>query len=147
MDSNVIKPSTIMIIAGGAVMLLSTFLDWVSFDDCGIAGLDFSANGWETDGFGLLGIFVALIGLVIGGGAALRQFGNVSMPDKILGLDHNQLHLALGFAAFLIPFGLQFRDGAAIGVLLAWAAAAVIVAAAIMDMRSGAGDATPPTQF
>ena len=144
MENSDIKPSTIMLIAGGAVLLLSTFLDWVSF---GSGNFEVGANAWETDGFGLQGIFVAIIGLAIGGGAALRQFGNVSMPDRILGLDHNQLHLALGFAAFLIAFGLQFRDGAAIGVLLAWASAAVIVAAAIMDMRSGAGDATPPTQF
>ena len=55
--------------------------------------------------------------------------------------------LVLGFAAFLIAFGLQFREGAAIGVPLAWASAAVIVAAAIMDMRAGESEATPPTQF
>ena len=144
MNDNEIKPTTIMLIAGGAVMLLSTFLDWVSF---GSGDFKIGANAWETDGFGLQGIFVAIIGLAIGGGVAARQFGNVSMPDKILGFDHDQLHLVLGFAAFLIAFGLQFREGAAIGVLLAWASAAVIVAAAIMDMRAGESEATPPTQF
>jgi len=143
-NDNEIKPTTIMLIAGGAVMLLSTFLDWVSF---GSGDFKIGANAWETDGFGLQGIFVAIIGLAIGGGVAARQFGNVSMPDKILGFDHDQLHLVLGFAAFLIAFGLQFREGAAIGVLLAWASAAVIVAAAIMDMRAGESEATPPTQF
>ena len=144
MNENEIKPTTIMLIAGGAVMLLSTFLDWVSF---GSGDFKIGANAWETDGFGLQGIFVAIIGLAIGGGVAARQFGNVSMPDKILGFDHDQLHLVLGFAAFLIAFGLRFREGAAIGVLLAWASAAVIVAAAIMDMRAGESEATPPTQF
>ena len=144
MDNSDIKPSTIMLIAGGAVMLISTFLDWVSF---GSGDFSVGANAWETDGFGLLGIFVALIGVVIGGGVAARQFGNVSMPDKILGFDHNQLHLVLGLSAFLIAFGLQFRDGAAIGVLLAWASAAVIIAAAIMDMKADSGDTAPPTQF
>lgn len=144
MDNSDLKPSTIMLIAGGAVMLLSTFLDWVSF---GSGDFEIGANAWETDGFGLQGIFVAIIGLAVGGGVAARQFGNVSMPDKILGFDHDQLHLVLGLAAFLIAFGLQFRDGAAIGVLLAWVSAAVIVAAAIMDMREGAADGTPPTQF
>ena len=145
MDDKDVKPTTIMLIAGGAVMLLSTFLDWVSF---GSGDFKIGANAWETDGFGLQGIFVAIIGLVIGGGVAARQFGNVAMPDRILGFDHDQLHLVLGFAAFLIAFGLQFREGAAIGVLLAWVSAAVIVAAAVMDMKAGSTDgATPPTQF
>jgi len=144
MDNSDLKPSTIMLIAGGAVMLLSTFLDWVSF---GSGDFKIGANGWETDGFGLQGIFVAIIGLAIGGVVAARQFGNVSMPDRILGFDHDQLHLALGLSAFLIAFGLQFREGAAIGVLLAWASAAVIMAAAIMDMKAASGDTTPPTQF
>jgi hypothetical protein len=144
MEIKDIKPSTIMLIAGGAVLLLSTFLDWVSF---GSGDFSVGSNGWETDGFGLQGIFVAVIGLAIGGGVAASQFGSVKKPDKILGFDHNQLHLALGLSAFLITFGLQLRDGAAIGILLGWVSAAVIMAAAIMDMRAADGDAAPPSQF
>jgi hypothetical protein len=140
METKDIKPSTIMLIAGGAVMLLSTFLDWVSEGP-------FGANAWDTDFFGLHGIFVAIIGLSIGGGVAAKQFGNVSMPDKILGFDHDQLHLALGLSAFLIAFGVQFREGAAIGVLLAWVSAAVIIAAAIMDMKASGADTATPTEF
>lgn len=144
MDNSDLKPSTIMLIAGGAVMLLSSFLDWWSV---GSGDFGASANAWDTDLFGLQGIFVAIIGLAIGGGVAAQQFGNVSMPEKILGFDHDQLHLALGLSAFLIAFGLQFREGSAIGLLLAWVSAAVIMAAAIMDMKADSADATPPTQF
>lgn len=146
MDNNDMKPSTIMLIAGGAVLLISTFLDWYSVDT---AIGDFSVNGWETDAFGLLGIFCALIGVVIGGGVAAQQFGNVSLPDRILGFDHNQLHLVLSFAAFLITFGLVFAGDTGIGLWLGVVASAVMTAGAFMDMSAegGAPSTTPPTQF
>ena len=137
---NNVKPSTIMLIAGGAVLFISTFLDWISDGS-------FSVNGWETDFFGFHGIFVAVIGLVIGVSVALTQFTEVSMPDKIVGMGHDQLHLALGFAAFLITFGYILVDDVAIGLHLGWISAAVIVAASIMDILADSGEATAPTQF
>jgi hypothetical protein len=141
MDTNDIKPSTIMLIAGGAVLVLSTFLDWISFFGAGV-------SGWNTDTSGILGILVAVIGLAIAVGVGLRQFSSVEIPDQVLGFDSNQLHLVLGFSTFLITFGLQFRSGAGIGVLLGWISSAVIVAAAIIDTRAAdTGGATPPTQF
>ncbi|MEM9466542.1 MAG: hypothetical protein AAGA90_14300 [Actinomycetota bacterium] len=129
-----LKTTQIMAMIGGAVLLLSTFLDWRG-----------PFNGWETDFFGLQGIFVALIGLAVGGGVAAQAFGGVTLPDRILGLNHDQLHLTLGFAAFLITFGQQFGDSPEIGVLLGWVSAAVIIASAIMNMREE--PSAPPTQF
>jgi hypothetical protein len=143
MDNN-IKPSTIMLIAGGIVLLVSTFLDWASFDT-GFGSVGFS--GWETEGFGLLGILCALIGLLIGGGVALRQFGNVSMPDNILGFNHDQIHLILGCEAFIITFGLVFRGDVGIGLWLGLVASAVIVAGSYMDMTAGDSESAAPTQF
>ncbi len=136
MDNNV-KPSTIMLIAGGAVLFISTFLDWT---DGG------SVNGWNTDFWGFQGWFVGIIGLLIGAGVAAKEFGNVSMPDNILTLNHDQLHMALGFSAFLITFGFQLSGDTGIGILLGWIASAVIVAASIMNLNAAGGDG-PPTQF
>ncbi|MEO0494073.1 MAG: hypothetical protein AAF081_11715 [Actinomycetota bacterium] len=133
-----LKPTQIMLIAGGAVLLISTFLAWSDF---GVA----TFNGWETDVWGFQGIFVAIIGVAIAGGVAAQAFGGVTLPEKILGLDHNQLHLMLGFGAFLITFGRQFGDSPGIGVLLGWIASAVIIAAAIMDSREA--EAGTPSQF
>ncbi len=133
-----LKTTQIMAMIGGAVLLLSTFLDWVSIGD-------FGENGWDTSLWGLQGIFVALIGLAIGGGVAAQAFANVTLPDRIVGLTHDQLHLTLAFAAFMITFGRQFGDNPGIGILLGWIASAVIVASAVMDMR--AEPASPPTQF
>ena len=55
-----LKPSQLALIGGGALVLISTFLDWFSV---GEAGLSFGYSGWETGSFGLLGIFVAVVKL------------------------------------------------------------------------------------
>ena len=132
---NQIKPSTIMLIAGGVLLFIASLLDWVEF-------------GSKTEVFGITWIFT----LVIGGGIALlvvlTTFANVSLPDNILGLSMTQVYLMLSFAAFLMTFGLQiggeFRE---IGVLLGWIASAVMVAGAFMEEQGAGGGSAPPTQF
>ena len=133
-----LKTTQIMAMIGGAVLLLSTFLDWFSVGN-------FGENGWDTSLWGLQGIFVALIGLAIGGGVAAQAFGGVTLPERIIGFTHDQLHLALALGAFLITFGRQFGDNPGIGILLGWIASVVIIASAIMDMK--AESAGPPAQF
>jgi len=138
-----IKPSTIMLIAGGAVLLISTFLNWYSSGP-------FSVNGWDTDAAGLTGIFVALIGVTVAGGVVASEFANVSLPDQVLGFTRNQIYCMLGFSAFLITFGRQFGPNSSIGILLGWIASAVVVAGAYIEMQAagaGAAPAAPPSQF
>lgn len=146
MDNSDLKPSTIMLIGGGAVLLLGTFLDWVSVDGGDFIG-DFGANAWDTDFFGLLGIVAALIGLVIGGGVAARQFGNVNMPSMPFGFSHEQIHIVLSLFAVIITIGFVIRGDVGIGLWLSTLAAIVMVVGAVMEANEGAGDATPPTQF
>lgn len=130
------KPSQLMVIGGGILLFISTFLAWASF---GSGDFSSSASGWETSLWGFQGIFVAIIGALIGGAGILKATGNAAnMPDKVLGLDHDQLHLALAFAAFLITFGRQFGDNTGIGIALGWIAAAVIIAGVIMESREAA---------
>jgi hypothetical protein len=140
MDNSDIKPSTIMLIGGGAVLLLGTFLDWVSVGS-------FGANAWDTDFFGLLGIVAALIGLVIGGGVAARQFGNMSMPTPPLGFTHAQLHIVLSVFAVIITIGFVIRGDVGIGLWLSTLAAIAMVVGSIMEAKESVGDAAPPTQF
>lgn len=137
---NDIKPSTIMLIAGGAVMFISTFLDWFSSGNFGV-------NGWETDIFGFQGVFVAIIGLVVAGGVALTTFADVSLPDRVLGFTRTQIYVSLAEAAFLITFGLMFAGDTGVGLFLGWIAAAVVVAGGIMEMQAESGGSAPPTQF
>ncbi len=140
--NNQLKPGTIMLIAGGVVLAISTFLDWRGFGD-------FGSNGWETDAFGLQGIFVFLIGVAIAGAVAAKSFAGMHLPPKVLGFTLNQLFLALGLAAFLITFGLQIGDGSKFGVTLGWIAAAVVIAGAFMESQgdSAAPSNRPPTTF
>lgn len=156
MENSDIKPSTIMLIAGGAVLAISTFLDWaeigfnIDFDDVFGGSPDLGVSGWENDAWGLFGIFVFLIGVAVAGGVAAQQFAGVKLPEKILSFDHNQLHFMLGMIAFVPLFGFFLGGPSEIGVLLGFIAAAVIVAAAVMDMRAADGDAGgggAPTQF
>jgi hypothetical protein len=144
MDSNDIKPSTLMLIGGGVVLLLGTFLDWVSVDS-GFG--DFGANAWDTDFFGLLGIVAALIGLVIGGSVAARQFGNMTMPGLPFGFTHAQLHIVLSLFAVIITIGFVIRGDVGIGLWLSTLASIVMIVGAVMEANETAGDATPPTQF
>ena len=136
-----IKPSTIMMIAGGGVLFISTFLAWFSV---GSGGFSSSASGWSTESYGLTGIFVAIIGLAVGVGAALTTFTEVEIPGNILGFTREQVYCMLGLAAFLITFGLQFGSATGIGILLGWIASAVVVAGAYMEMQASGSGSTPP---
>lgn len=133
-----LKPTQMMLIGGGAVLFLSTLLAWRSRE-----GFD-SIGGWSVSRFGFLGVFIGLIGLAIAIGVASQAFGTVSLPDRILSLDHDQLHLLLGVTAFVVTFGQQFADDFGIGIVLGWLASGTIVAAAVMDIRARPGT---PTQF
>jgi hypothetical protein len=128
-----------MLIGGGALLFIATLLDWFG------SGA-FGYNGWETRAYGLQGIFVAAIGVIVAVGAALSTFSNVSLPDSLLSFSRNQVYLILSFAAFLIMFGLQFATSTDIGILLGWIAAAVMTAGAFMEEQPH-GSGTPPTQF
>ena len=47
------------------------------------------------------------------------------------------MYLKLGFAAFIITFGLQFAVTTEIGLLISWIGAAAIVAGAILEDKAG----------
>ncbi len=136
------KPGALMMLGGGALLFISSFLNWFKFGP-------FSQSGLDTDITGLQGIVILLIGAGVAAVAAIRAFAgdSVTLPDAVLGLTLNQVILVLGFAAFLMMFGLQFANNTSVGVVLGWIAAAVVVAGVIVDDRSPAEGSAPPTQF
>ncbi len=131
-----------MMLGGGALLFISSFLNWFKFGP-------FSQSGLDTDITGLQGIVILLIGAGVAAVAAIRAFagGSVKLPEAIVGLTLNQVILILGFAAFLMMFGLQFANNTSIGVVLGWIAAAVVVAGAVMEDRAPATGSAPPTEF
>lgn len=135
---NDLKPGPLVALGGAVVMLISTFLPWIDI-------FGFTENGLNSDFFGLIGIIILVIAVVVGALAAiLAFFPQVGLPDRIVGYTQTQLMLVLGTASFLTTFGLQFRSSTGIGILIAWIGAALIIVGAILAMREGASAGPPP---
>ncbi len=133
---NNLRPGAIALLAGGILLFISTFLDWRT-----------NTSGLDTDISGLQGLFCLIIGGGIVALVGLTSFGNVNLPDKVLGFTWNQVYLADGVAAFLITFSLQFADFTEFGLVLAWIGAAAIIVGAVLEERAGPTVNTPPTPF
>lgn len=137
---NQLKPSTIMMIAGGALLFIASFLDWRD-----------TPFGNNTDFIGLQWLFTLVIGAGVAALVALSTFANVNLPEQILGFSLTQLYAALGLAAFLITFGQQFAEQPGVGIILGWISAGVLTGGAVWELLQGNGSAprssTPPTPF
>ncbi|MCP3935267.1 MAG: hypothetical protein GY708_07835 [Actinomycetia bacterium] len=123
-----LKPSAITMMAGGVLLFVSTFIDWVG-------GGPYGANGLETDAFGLLGIIVLLVGLAVAGLTAATTFGNVKLPEDIMGFTMDQVVMELGIIAFVPTFALQFASNSKFGLTLAWLSAAAIVVGSVLKQK------------
>ena len=133
---NDLKPGPILMLGGGVLLLLSSFLDWWG-----------PFSGFETDYFGLLGIFTLLIGIAAAGiGGATAFAPQINLPSNILGFTIAQFVGALAFSAFIWLFGFQFGQNSEFGLALGWIGAVVTIAGAVVtDMQanpSGSGSAT-----
>jgi hypothetical protein len=138
-----LSPADIVIIAGGAVMLIGSFLPFYSY-----ASISFSA--WSgAHSFGLFGIStVAVIcGVVMAGQIAISDFaGSVTLPSAVLGLTWDQVHLALGFQAAILMLAFLARNSAGasrgIGFWLMLLAGITLLAGAVMR-TTGVGTRKP----
>ena len=104
------SPAEIVIMAGGGVAFLASFLPFLS------AGSQ-SKNAWGS-GLFPLALFPALLGLIVAlGAAAPHVMKGAKLPERILTYTRVQLDLALGFAAVLIMIGWLLLDkfGASLG--------------------------------
>lgn len=134
---NDLRPGAITLLAGGAVLFISTFLDWRP-----------NTSGVSTDAMGLQGLFCMAIGAAVVLLVGVNAFGGRDLlPHGLVGFTTNQLFLALGFAAFLMTFGLQFARFTEFGVLIGWVSAAAVVVGAILADRETSAASTPPTPF
>jgi hypothetical protein len=91
-------PATWVILGGAVVMLLGSFLD---FYDAPVSS--FSFNAWDGDlGFFPVSLIPVLCALAMALHVALTTFADVKLPERVVGLGWNQVHLALGFQAGLM---------------------------------------------
>ncbi|CAN5763402.1 hypothetical protein BH10ACT1_BH10ACT1_08510 [soil metagenome] len=146
------KPSQIAILAGAAVMLIFSFLDFVKSSSAFGGDVGFSA--WDGDYFFPFSIFPLLFALVVAGTTAATVFGAVKLPEPILTLNWKQINFTLAFAGFVILLGFLISgpDGLenGIGLYFSILGAIAVLAGAVMELLgievggSTGGGATPP---
>ena len=122
------NPGPLLQIGGGALMIISTFLDW-----------RFATSGLSTDAAGLFGIFTLVFGallLVIGlAGSFVPQ---INLPSEVAGISIEKLAVMLAAAIFLWTFGSITADSVKIGIHLAWIGALVAEVGAMLRLRAAA---------
>ena len=139
------KPSEILIMAGGVVLFIASFLDWITFDAGGFGDVGFS--GWDELLFPIAPI-VAVLALAAGVLVALDRFANTNLPDDVAGFTWPQIYLAIGVFAVLVTLSFIILDkgGGSAGIGL-WGgllgAVGVLVGAVMMRNEVGAGPARP----
>jgi hypothetical protein len=142
-----LTPANIVILAGGAVILIGSFLPFYKFSlpdlGLGIGGGDQTFSAWSSDAF-LFGVatLVVLIGVIMALQVALTAFANVRLPDRVLGMTWDQIHVALGFQATVMMIAFLVRDKGVfdfgIGFFLMLVAAIALLVGAIMRQRESA---------
>lgn len=124
------RPGQIALLAGGALIFISTFLDWFGFGS-------FGASAYEGDLFGFTGIFLLLLSVGIIALTAIAVFApQVNLPDQVLGFSMNELALMAGFASLVWGFSMAVRDGSKGGTLLCAVGGVAVVVGAFLEIRS-----------
>jgi hypothetical protein len=134
------RPSIWMLLAGGVVLFISSFLDWFGSGSYGI-------NAWETEYFGLIGILVALMGLATALGVGLATFAGTKLPPAVLGFTLDQIYLIFGFTSTVITLGFLFAGQVKFGLILALLASVAILVGGFLENQATAKPAGPPTAF
>jgi hypothetical protein len=135
-----LTPANIVILAAGVVILIGSFLAFYKID---FGGASQSFSAWSSDA-ALFGIATlpALFGVVMALQVALTAFANVNLPDRVLGLTWNQIHVALGFQATIMMLAFLIRDKSildfGIGFFLMLIAAVALLVGAVMREREAA---------
>ncbi len=131
-----LRPIQIVALVGGALLLLSCFLEWAGEGRYSVGVMDSS--------FGFAGVFVLLISLALLGVGVVGAFlPQVKLPEQILGFTIDQAVVALAFAVTVYGFSITFlsvrgTNLAGAGAFLAWIGGSAMIAAVIMAQRAPA---------
>jgi hypothetical protein len=136
-----LTPGNIVILASGVVIFLASFLSFYKVSGFG-GSADWSA--WKGSPVFLFGVATipALLGLIMAVVVALQAFANVDLPDRVVGLTWDQVHVALGFQCAITMIAFLVRDKSVldfgIGFFLMLIAAVGLLVGAIMRQRESA---------
>lgn len=147
MNKAKLTPASSVILAGGVIMLIGSFLPFYEFS---ILGVSRSWNAWSS--FTNLFLFplttlIVVFGVVMAVQVALATFApGTSLPDRPLGFTWDQVHLVLAFQVAIMMLAYLIRDKGRLdwgaGFWLMLLAAIALLAGAILRTRDTAG--APP---
>ena len=106
MNRRKLAPANIVILAAGVVMLVATFMPFYKSEANGASVGE--ANAWDQ-GLFLIATLAALLGVVMALQIGLEAFGNITMPNRMLGLTWDQFHIVLAFQALLLMLAFLLR--------------------------------------
>lgn len=154
MESSV-KPSQLLLLGAGALLVLASFLDFLtpslSAEEVSDDQVAVQATSTAWDQVGLM-VVPALIGTVVVIGTGRRAFGSTPAPATSLPLDWNQLVATLSATAVLVVVGLAFYSPFAMsydrgpGFWMTAVGAVGILAGAVMALRDGDQAPRPTTE-
>jgi hypothetical protein len=93
-----LPPADVVIMAAGAVMLIGSFLAFYEVPD--FAG-SVTVSAWDR-GLFMIATLPAFLGTLMALQIGLAAFGNITMPNRVLGLTWDQFHIVLSFQAALL---------------------------------------------
>jgi hypothetical protein len=94
-----LTPANIVILAGGALMLLASFLAFYQYKIGGVSAG--TSNAWDHGNF-MVATLPALLGTFMALQVGLQAFSNIDMPARLLGLTWDQVHLVFSLQALLM---------------------------------------------
>ena len=154
MDKLKLSTANIVILAGGVVILIASFLAFNKFSSPSITlggvhigGGSKSFSAWSSHYF-LIATIPALLGVVMAAQVAVAAFATgVKLPEHVLGLSWNQIHLVLGFQATIMMLAFLIQDTGGldkgIGLFLMLLAAIALLVGAILRLQEKPAGAPP----
>jgi len=135
-------PGEITVMAGGAVALIASFLDF-------IGGNGYGSSSWSSNSLFPLGWLIALFSVLVAVQVALARFANMKTEPRIAELTWLQVDLLFAFFALVLVAAWLIVDiGSADRKIGYWGMAigaiAVFVGVILMVREGTAAPGTPP---
>ena len=135
-------PGEITVMAGGAVALIASFLDF-------IGGSGYGSSSWSSNALFPLGWLIALFSVLVAVQVALARFANMKTEPRIAELTWLQVDLLFAFFALVLVAAWLIVDiGSADRKIGYWGMAigaiAVFVGVILMVREGAAAPGTPP---
>ena len=101
-----LSPANVVILAAGVLILIGSFLAFYKVSVAGSGSA--SVNAWDRGQF-MIATLPALLGSFMALQVGLVAFGHIDMPNRLLGLTWDQMHLVLSLQAALLMLSFLAR--------------------------------------